>query len=59
MYNWKIIGVDLYFLEYKVVVDFVNKGILEILKIEDGKYINIVFINMKDLILKEEIILFL
>lgn len=53
--NWKITGVDTTAPERKDVVELINAGILSVPKTEDGKYTNIVSINIKDAVTKEEV----
>ncbi|WP_373368653.1 bifunctional metallophosphatase/5'-nucleotidase [Brevibacillus formosus] len=53
--NWKITGVDTTAPERKDVVELINAGILSVPKTADGKYTNIVSINIKDAVTKEEI----
>lgn len=46
--NWEIIGIDKTSNSYKVVKDFINKGLIKLHTTADNKYTNVYSINVKD-----------
>lgn len=53
--NWQVVGLDTTSKEHKAVKFLLNKGIIEVPKSADGKYINVASININDTVTQEEI----